>query len=99
MAHTDKRLLSVERLGAKGQLTIPAEYRRALALGDDTSLAIMQVGDALVIAPYDEALTAITARLEAAMDAAHSNVDELIHAAEEARAEIVHEEFDLQEEH
>ena len=98
MAQTDKRLFSVERLGDKGQLTIPAEYRRALALGDDTSLVIMQVGDALVIAPYDEALTATTARLEAAMDAAHSNVDDLIRASEEARAEIVQEEFGLEEE-
>jgi bifunctional DNA-binding transcriptional regulator/antitoxin component of YhaV-PrlF toxin-antitoxin module len=98
MAQTNKKLFSVERLGDKGQLTIPAEYRRALALGDDASLVIMQVGEALVIAPYDEALTEATARLEAAMDAAHSNVDDLIRASEKARAEMVHEEFGLEEE-
>lgn len=41
----------------------------------------------------DDELIAAVGRLEAAMVAAASNVDDLINAAAEARAEIVHEEF------
>jgi len=55
------------------------------------------VGDALVLTPYDNELAAVTGRLEAAMDAAPSDVDDLIRAAVDARAEIVCEEFGEEE--
>jgi len=42
-------------------------------------------------------LTAVAERLEAAMDAASSDVDDLIRAAMDARAEIVREEFGEEE--
>lgn len=93
MSRTDKRILSVVGLGDAGQLTIPAEFRQALALTGGSTLALMRVGDALVLAPYDNELMAVTERLEAAMDAAPSDVDDLIRAAADARAEIVREEF------
>lgn len=62
-----------------------------------STLTLVQGGDALVLAPYDNELMAVTERLEAAMDAAPSDVDDLIRAAEEARAEIVREEFGEEE--
>ena len=85
--------LAIARLGPKGQLTIPAEYRQALALSSNTALVLVQVGDALVVAPQDEPLATVTQRLEAQMQQAGSNVEELIAAAAEARAQIVREEF------
>lgn len=97
MQQTDKKTFSVVGLGDAGQLTIPAEFRRALALTGGSTLALVQVGDALVLAPYDSELMAVTERLEAAMDAAPSDVHDLIKAAEEARAEIVREEFGEEE--
>jgi bifunctional DNA-binding transcriptional regulator/antitoxin component of YhaV-PrlF toxin-antitoxin module len=93
MAKTEQRIVSITRLGAKGRLTLPAQYRRALALSGDAALALVQVGDALVIAPHDEALAAVTQRLEAQMHRAGSDVDDLLAAAADARAEIVREEF------
>jgi bifunctional DNA-binding transcriptional regulator/antitoxin component of YhaV-PrlF toxin-antitoxin module len=97
MSQTDKKILSVVGLGDGGQLTIPVEFRRALALTVGSSLTLVQVGDALVLAPYDNELMAVTERLEAAMDAAPSDVDDLIKAAADARAEIVREEFGEEE--
>jgi AbrB family looped-hinge helix DNA binding protein len=93
MGKTERRIVSITRLGAKGQLTIPAEYRRALALSGDAAMVIVQVGDALVIVPQDEALETVTQRLEARMQSAGSDVEDLMAAAAEARAEIVREEF------
>jgi bifunctional DNA-binding transcriptional regulator/antitoxin component of YhaV-PrlF toxin-antitoxin module len=98
MSQTDKRILSVVGLGDAGQLTIPPEFRQALALTGGSTLALVQVGDALVLAPYDKELMAVTERLEGAMDAAPSDVDDLIRAAAEARAEIVREEFGEEDE-
>src|SRR5438270_5916573 len=97
MSQTDKRILSVVGLGDAGQLTIPAEFRRALALTGGSTLALVQVGDALVLAPYDDELVAVTERLEAAMAESSSDVDDLNRAAEDARAEIVCEEFGEEE--
>jgi len=93
MPQTDVKIFSVVGLSEDGQLTIPAELRRALALTSDSSLALVQVGDVLVLAPYDDELGTVTKRLEDAMDAAASSVDDLIEAAADARAEIVREEF------
>lgn len=93
MRKTKRSSLAITRLGSKGQLTIPAEYRQALALSSNAALVLVQVGDALVVAPHDEALATLTQRLEDQMHRAGSNVEELVAAAAEARAAIVREEF------
>jgi bifunctional DNA-binding transcriptional regulator/antitoxin component of YhaV-PrlF toxin-antitoxin module len=90
---TNKKQLSLARLSEKGQLTIPAEYRRAHRLERDSALVLVEIGDALVLVPHDEALATVTARLEAALKGAGGSADDLLAAAEEARAEIVREEF------
>lgn len=93
MENTKQGILTVARLGANGRLTIPVEYRRALALSGETTVLLIQAGDALVIAPCDEALSAVGQRLEARMQQAGSDVEELMAAAAEARTEIAREEF------
>lgn len=93
MRKTKRGSLAITRLGTRGQLTIPAEFRQALALSSNAALVLIPVGDALVVAPHDEPLTAVTQRLEAQMQQAGSDVDDLIAAAAEARAAIVREEF------
>jgi bifunctional DNA-binding transcriptional regulator/antitoxin component of YhaV-PrlF toxin-antitoxin module len=84
---------SITRVDAGGCLTIPAEYRRALSLSGDAAVALIPLGDALVIAPCDDAFCAVIQRLEARMHAVGVDVEELIAEAAEARAQIVREEF------
>jgi bifunctional DNA-binding transcriptional regulator/antitoxin component of YhaV-PrlF toxin-antitoxin module len=93
MRKLNRSSLAVTRLSRKGQLTIPAEYRHSLALSPDMDLVLVQVGDALAVVPHDEALAAVTQRLEGAMRNAGSDVDDLMTAAAEARAAITREEF------
>jgi bifunctional DNA-binding transcriptional regulator/antitoxin component of YhaV-PrlF toxin-antitoxin module len=87
------KALSLAQLSEDGQITIPTEYRRALALLGHSSLVLIQVGDALVLAPYDEPLTAATSRPEAHRHSAGVTIDDLIDAAAEVRTDIVREEF------
>jgi bifunctional DNA-binding transcriptional regulator/antitoxin component of YhaV-PrlF toxin-antitoxin module len=98
MENTKQGVLSIARLGANGRLTIPVEYRRALDLSGDAPLMLIQVGDALVITPCDEAFSAVSQRLEARMHQAGSNVSDLTAAAAAARAEIAREEFGADQE-
>jgi bifunctional DNA-binding transcriptional regulator/antitoxin component of YhaV-PrlF toxin-antitoxin module len=93
MTTANANILSIVRLSEKGQLTIPAEYRREHDLERDSTLAVIQLGEALILAPIDEMLTAITERMEAAMRGAGITVEELMEDTLVARAEIAREEF------
>ncbi len=43
--------LATTRLGEKGQLTVPKEYRRSLALDAGAPIAVVQIGNALLLIP------------------------------------------------
>jgi bifunctional DNA-binding transcriptional regulator/antitoxin component of YhaV-PrlF toxin-antitoxin module len=60
-------VFSIVRLSEKGQLTIPAEYSREHDLERDSTLAVIQLGEAMILAPIDKMLAEITRRMEAAM--------------------------------
>jgi bifunctional DNA-binding transcriptional regulator/antitoxin component of YhaV-PrlF toxin-antitoxin module len=91
--------LSLARLNERGQLTLPAEYRWAHQLEHDSTLVLVEIGDARVLVPHDEAPAVVTARLESALKGADSSTDEIIRAAEKSRAGIVREEFGETDEH
>ena len=93
MEDTEKAAFTVTRVTPGGQITIPPEYRNAENLEPGTPLVAIQIGDALVLAPLDEPLAAVTGRLEAAMKAAGQSIEQLVEAAASARAEIVESEF------
>jgi bifunctional DNA-binding transcriptional regulator/antitoxin component of YhaV-PrlF toxin-antitoxin module len=59
---TSKKVFLLARLGEKGRLTIPAEYQRAHRLGRGSALVMVELGDALVLVPSDEALAFVAAR-------------------------------------
>ena len=87
------KAMSVARLSESGQLTIPAEYRRDFALERESNVLIMQVGGALVLVLYDDALSSVMVRMEAAMGGRSESVETIVEAAKDARAEIARGEF------
>ena len=93
MGIAESKVIAIIRLSEKGQFTIPADYRRAHSLGKDSTLVLMEIGDALVVVPHDEVLEAVAARLEAAMRGSNETVETLINAAGEARRKILSDEF------
>ena len=50
-AGTPVEYLATARLGEKGQLTVPKEYRDALGLAAGASVAVLRVGDGLILIP------------------------------------------------
>jgi len=93
MENIDKAAFTVTRVSSSGQITIPSGYRDAENLEPGTPLVAVQIGDALVLAPIDEQLAAVTGRLEAAMTAAGQSIEGLVAAAASARAHISESEF------
>ena len=51
MTQASARRRKIVKPLAKGQVTIPAEFRKALSIGPDTLLDISLVGDHLEVAP------------------------------------------------
>ena len=93
MATTNTDVLCIVRLNEKGELTIPEKYRREHNLERDSTIAIIQMGDALILTPIDKMLAEITERMEAAIRVAGVTVAELMEGTLVARAEIAREEF------
>jgi bifunctional DNA-binding transcriptional regulator/antitoxin component of YhaV-PrlF toxin-antitoxin module len=90
---TEKKNFSVERLGEQGQITVPDEYRRALSLTKGSTLAVIQVGNALVLAPCGDEFEQVAGRLEASLRDSGVTLEELLEATQQARVEIVRKEF------
>ena len=96
MTATKEKTLSMVTLSDTGQLTLPEQYLNTWPHGE--TFMVMQVGEALVLVPQDEAFAAVTSRMEAALSKSGLSVNDLIAAADEARAEIMREQFsDLDE--
>lgn len=91
MTATKEKSLSIATLDDTGQLTLPDQYLQAWPCGE--TFMVMQVGEALALVPQDEAFAVVTSRMEAALSHSGLGVPDLLAAADEARAEIVREQF------
>ncbi|SRR5258708_6526310 len=91
--NVEKKNLTILRLNETGQLTIPDDYRRSHSLDSDSALVVVEIGDALVLVPYDTELSLVTDRLQESMKGSGCDIDSLIQAADQSRSEIVNQEF------
>lgn len=66
--------LATTRLGERGTMTLPKEYRAALKLETGTPMTVLRIGEGLILIPeqkrFDQLCDAIAARLE------HSGISE-----------------------
>jgi AbrB family looped-hinge helix DNA binding protein len=60
--------LTTTRLGERGTMTLPKEYRRALKLETGAPLTVLRIGDGLILVPeqkrFDQLCNSIATRLE-----------------------------------
>lgn len=82
-------LLATTRLGEKGQLTIPKEYRRSLALDAGAPFAVVKVGNALLLIPEQARFRELCDRLAKAFSSHGIEAADVLAALPEAR-EIVY---------
>ena len=61
--------LSTTRLGEKGQLTIPKGYRRSLALEAGAPIAVLQLGNGLLLIPEQARFRVLCDRVSRAFSA------------------------------
>jgi AbrB family looped-hinge helix DNA binding protein len=82
-------LLATTRLGEKGQLTIPKEYRRSLALDAGAHFAVVQVGNALLLIPEQARFRELCDRVAEAFSSRGIEAADVLATLPEAR-EVVY---------
>lgn len=70
MSDNSVEFVTTTRLGERGTLTLPKEYRDAMFLEPGTHLTVMRLGDGLLLVPeqrlFEEAAERLASRLEKA---------------------------------
>jgi AbrB family looped-hinge helix DNA binding protein len=56
------------RIGEKGQLTIPKQYRDELGLGTGAPIAVLRVGEALILVPEQNRFRALCESIKSALE-------------------------------
>ena len=80
--------LATTRLGEKGQLTIPKEYRQSLALEAGAPISVLQVGNALLLIPEQARFRQLCDRVARAFSSHRISATDVLATLPEAR-EIV----------
>jgi AbrB family looped-hinge helix DNA binding protein len=80
--------LATTRLGEKGQLTIPKEYRQSLALDPGSPIAVVQVGNALLLIPERARFRELCDRLARAFSSRGMTATDVLSTLPEARERV-----------
>jgi AbrB family looped-hinge helix DNA binding protein len=80
--------LSTARLGEKGQMTIPKEYRQALALQAGAPIAVLQLGNGLLLIPEQVRFRELCNRVSRVFASHGSTASEVLAALPAARARV-----------
>ncbi len=81
--------LATTRLGEKGQMTVPKEYREALKLQTGAPVAVLRVGDGLILMPEQTRFQKLCDSLAAALEGAGISETHLQSTLAEARRRVV----------
>lgn len=64
MPESSARPLGTVRVGEKGEITVPAAYRKEQKLSKRSEIFVLQLGEALVMVPADPTLNRLCQRIQ-----------------------------------
>jgi len=90
MATRDSTLeyLTTTRIGEKGQLTVPKQFRQDLGLGTGAPFAVLRLGDGLILLPEQERFEQLCGRISTMLTAAGVEPGELLESLAGARSRV-----------
>lgn len=81
--------LTTARLGEKGQITVPKEYRDALSLEAGAPISVIQIGDGLILIPEQSRFRQLCERIANAFAARGIGAGALLATLPQSRKQIV----------
>lgn len=83
--NTSIEYLTTTKIGEKGQLTVPKQFRQDLGLGTGAPFAVLRLGDGLILLPEQQRFEQLCKQLSANLSAAGLTPDNLLTTLPEAR--------------
>ena len=86
--HPILEYLTTTRIGEKGQLTVPKQFRDDLGLGDGAPFAVLRLGDGLILLPEQQRFEQLCERVSSRLTAAGLNARDLLRTLPAARRRV-----------
>jgi AbrB family looped-hinge helix DNA binding protein len=80
--------LSTTKIGEKGQLTVPKDFREDLGLGAGAPFAILRLGDGLILLPEQKRFEQLCHRVSSRLKAVGVSAEDLLATLPEARQRV-----------
>jgi AbrB family looped-hinge helix DNA binding protein len=86
--NTTLEYLTTTKIGEKGQLTVPKQFREDLGLGNGAPFAVLRLGDGLILLPEQQRFEQLCEQVTARLTGAGLTPDDLLATLPEARNRI-----------
>jgi len=86
--NTTLEYLTTTRIGEKGQLTVPKQFREDLGLENGAPFAVLRLGDGLILLPEQQRFERLCQRVSSSLTAAGLKSEDLIATLPEARNRV-----------
>ena len=82
------QFLATTRIGEKGQLTVPKQFREDLGLGNGSPFAVLRLGDGLLLLPEQQRFEQLCAQIRQTLTGAGLTPRETLASLPEARKRV-----------
>jgi AbrB family looped-hinge helix DNA binding protein len=86
--NTTLEYLTTTRIGEKGQLTVPKQFREDLGLGNGAPFAVLRLGDGLILLPEQRRFEQLCEQVSASLTATGLTAETLLASLPAARNRI-----------
>ena len=86
--NTTLEYLTTAKIGEKGQLTVPKQFRKDLGLGNGSPFAVLRLGDGLILLPEQRRFEHLCQQVSSSLIAADLTSADLLATLPEARNRV-----------
>ena len=86
--HTTLEYLTTTKIGEKGQLTVPKQFREDLGLGNGAPFAVLRLGNGLILLPEQQRFEQLCEQVSARLTGTGLTPDDLIATLPETRNRV-----------
>lgn len=86
--HATLEYLTTTKIGEKGQLTVPKQFRKGLGLRTGAPFAVLRLGDGLVLLPEQQRFEHLCEQVGSALTGAGLTPDAILATLPEARKRV-----------
>jgi AbrB family looped-hinge helix DNA binding protein len=91
--NTTLEYLTTTKIGEKGQLTVPKQFREELGLGNGAPFTVLRLGDGLILLPEQQRFEQLCQKVSSSLTAAGATPEDILATLPEARKRVYAERY------